>query len=639
MKRKNSFISLLLIFFIVAGCFIFVPAEKVDAATAYPGKSASFFTYNIKSTTDKTRVNKSLNQWFNTWKDGNRYPYRGSEYEDRSPYGAAQCWAYADNLLRAIVGDNLVAGKNITEGTLNVEFNKDNILKYFKDTPPGTHLRIRKRHSISLLRVAEETVGGKKTIYVYWTDCNWDHHNTIGYYRDTIDGFVNTYTNNYWWTKIYISFYKKPKTYASTNNPARYYTLKFDANGGTGKMKDLKLQYGVRFNYPSNAFTRQDAKFVGWNLKRVSDGKWLYVNAYGEKDHWFTEGEQYKGYTKKLITSGMSDFAEGSYIDNDTVIAYSQWEHIKLPSKVWYRLEGENRYSTMKAVVEYGFKKTKGTVILSSGETYKDALSTSALAGLYNAPIVLTYKDQLSVSAKEVLQKLQPKKIIVTGGEMAVAEKVLTEVKAVTGVTPERIAGADAAETSAKLALEGKGKWKDGLAFISTTSNFKDALSAAPIAYAKGYPILLARNGQEITEPVLSALKTLGIKNVIILGGPVAVSSNVDSQLMNAGIKIKKRIAGPNAIATSEMIAAWGLSNGMVINNVGIASSLNFPDALAGAALCGKNKSVILLADDSNNSNVAFIKSKASSVKKGFVFGGLSAVGQETFNKLVRATE
>lgn len=639
MNRKRSIISLLLIFVIVAGCFVFVPPEKVEAATAYPGKDASFFTYMISKPSDRIKVTASLNQWFNTWKDGNRYPFRGIEYEDRSPYGAAQCWAYADNLLRAIVDDNLVDGENIEHVYLtSVKFNRDNFKKYFMDTPPGTHLRIKDRHSISLLRVGEETVKGKKEIYVYWTDCNWDHKNTIGYYRDTLDGFLNTYINNYYYTQLYISFYKKPKTYASTHNPARHYTLKFDANGGTGSIKSMKLQYGVRFNYPINSFKREGAKFLGWNLYRSSDSKWLYVDSDGRRDHWFKEGSQYNGYTKKLIKSGESDFAEGSYVDKDTVTAYSVWEHVQLPTKVWTRLSGGNRYSTMKSIIDTGFTKTGGTVILSSGETYKDALSASALAGLSNSPIVLTEKDRLNETTIAVLKRLKPKKVIVTGGTAAISEGVFDEVKKVTGVEPNRVYGTNAAETSAKLALEGKGKWKGGLAFISTTSNYKDALSAAPISYALGYPILLAQNGTDVTEPVLSALKTLGIKNVIILGGTMAVSSNVDSQLVNAGIKIKKRLAGSNAIATSRMIGEWGLSKGMLMNNVGIASSLNFPDALAGATLCGKNKAVILLADDSNNSNADFIKSKKAYIKRGYVFGGAAAVGLETFNKLTIAT-
>ena len=301
----------------------------------------------------------------------------------------------------------------------------------------------------------------------------------------------------------------------------------------------------------------------------------------------------------------------------------------------WKRLYGQGRYDTMKAIVDEGFKSKGGTVIVATGTGFKDALAACGLAGLYDAPIVLTDGKNLSSQAKKILQKLKPSKVYVAGGKMAVSNDVLSQINSATGVKAKRIAGSTSSETSAKLALAGKGRWSsDKVAVIATNKSFKDALSVAPIAYANKYPILLADNGQSLSKAVLDALKELGIKNVIIVGGTGAVSENVESQLAKKKIKVKKRLGGKNGVETSSLIAKYGLSNGLSVDKMGVATSQNFPDALAGAALCGHNKSILVLADDKAMTNAGFPKPYRTKLKKGYIFGGTSAVGNKTFTKL-----
>ncbi len=306
---------------------------------------------------------------------------------------------------------------------------------------------------------------------------------------------------------------------------------------------------------------------------------------------------------------------------------------INVPN-VWKRLWGQGRYDTMKAIVNEGFKGTGGTVIVATGSNFKDALAASGLAGLENAPVVLTDGNALSGQAKEVLNRIKPKKIYVAGGPAAVSDKVVSAIKSTTKIAPQRLYGQNSTETSAKLALAGKGKWKDATAIIATNKSFKDALSVAPIAYVKKYPILLADNGTSLSKPVLNALKSLGVKNVIIVGGKAAVTANVEKQITSAGIKIKTRLWGSNAVETSKKIAEWGINNGMSANNMGVATSQNFPDALAGAAMCGKNGSVLVLADDKAGLNATFPKAYKTKINQGYVFGGEFAVGKKTLTTL-----
>ena len=301
---------------------------------------------------------------------------------------------------------------------------------------------------------------------------------------------------------------------------------------------------------------------------------------------------------------------------------------------VWSRLWGQDKYDTMKEIVNAGFTGTGGTVIVATGENFKDALAASGLAGVENAPVVLTNGETLSTQAKDVLNRIKPQKVYIAGGPFAISDKVAYSIKNITGGTIQRLYGQGSADTSAALALKGNGSWKDSTAIIATNKSFKDALSVAPIAYVKKYPVLLADNGTTLNSSVLNALNSLGIKNVIIVGGKEAVTENVEKQLRSAGITIKTRLWGQMAVDTSKAIAEWGIANGMNANKMGVATSQNFPDALAGAAFCGKNKSVLVLADDKASLNATFPKAYKNNITRGYVFGGELAVGKQTMTTL-----
>ena len=58
-------------------------------------------------------------------------------------------------------------------------------------------------------------------------------------------------------------------SYASTLT----YTVKFNANGGTGTMKDQKINLYVEKALRANAFTRSGYVFKGWNTKKDGSGK------------------------------------------------------------------------------------------------------------------------------------------------------------------------------------------------------------------------------------------------------------------------------------------------------------------------------------------------------------------------------
>ncbi|QKF07431.1 hypothetical protein HLV38_04335 [Berryella wangjianweii] len=298
------------------------------------------------------------------------------------------------------------------------------------------------------------------------------------------------------------------------------------------------------------------------------------------------------------------------------------------------RLAGANAFGTMQKIHEAGWKgETGGTVVVAAFEGYWDALAASGLAGFDKAPVVMTYGDRLSPEAEAILRAARPSKVYVMGGEAAVSEGVRGAIDAAAGVKSQRIAGDTATGTAAKAALAGKGKWAGDTAILATNDGYWDALAASPFSYARNMPIFLTEGAAKVSDETLQAMKELGIKNVLVMGGTAAISSDVEKQLEAEGIKITERFAGSTAVETALKFATLATANGLGGEAVGLATVDGYWDALTGAALCGKNGSPLVIVNDANDAQVsavgAFLKNHRTSIDKAMVFGGDAAISEK----------
>jgi hypothetical protein len=92
-------------------------------------------------------------------------------------------------------------------------------------------------------------------------------------------------------------------------------------------------------------------------------------------------------------------------------------------------------------------------------------------------------------------------------------------------------------------------------AILVDESEFQDAASGSTLAYANSTPILLTGTGS-LSQSASSAITNLGIQQVIVLGGNLAVSDNVVSSVEAMGVPVL-RIAGQTAQATSAEFASY----------------------------------------------------------------------------------
>lgn len=334
------------------------------------------------------------------------------------------------------------------------------------------------------------------------------------------------------------------------------------------------------------------------------------------------------------VTTQPTSSKKGTKTFTCTVCGTTKTEAIAALGKIqWARLYGQVRYDTMQKIAGAGWSSSK-TVVLASGGNFPDALAASALAGTSGCPVLLTDPSSLSSQARSEIKRLGATKVYIVGGSAAVSTTVESQVKQL-GCTTERLSGATRQDTALKIADKVHSSSQSSTCIIASGSGFADALSISPYAYANKAPIYLTEGNATVSSKTLNAIKKTGYKRVVIVGGTSVVSPVTEGALKSIGITNVKRLGGAHRYETSKLIASWAKGEGMSVSCVGVACGANFPDALSGAALCGKNNSVLVLADASNTSNVSdFISSNKASITKGYVFGGEAAVSKGVWDSL-----
>ncbi|NTU89835.1 MAG: hypothetical protein HGA54_08055 [Actinobacteria bacterium] len=310
-------------------------------------------------------------------------------------------------------------------------------------------------------------------------------------------------------------------------------------------------------------------------------------------------------------------------------------------SVLWRRLAGDNRYLTMKAIVEEAFT-TADTVIVATTSNYPDALAASGLAGVKGAPILLTDGSSLGAHAAYEISRLSAKNAIIVGGTGAVSLDVEAEICAILGEgNVKRASGENRMATALALYTEGIGSWGK-TAIVATGYGFADALSISPYAYANKCPIFLT--GSEVGDTELNAdVKAVITKSnfdtVIIVGGEGVVSAATESELVTQfGEDNVTRLYGDDRYQTSARIAAFAVDeNVLAYNDAALATGVNFPDALAGSTLCGSKASVLLLVDDSVAGFYCVetsIRENRAAISNGYILGGEGVLSKGLLTKV-----
>lgn len=264
------------------------------------------------------------------------------------------------------------------------------------------------------------------------------------------------------------------------------------------------------------------------------------------------------------------------------------------PSAEVTRVSGTSRYETALEISRANFGSA-GTVVVATGADFPDALAAAGLCGSYQAPLLLTPRDWLAPGILGEIARLGATHVIIVGSDKAVSGPVEAALQS-PGRTVERIYGADRISTAAEIGrriVSHEGGGFVGEVFVARGDSFPDALAASPLAYARKMPTVLVwpRSLPQASEDVLEEMGT-GVE-AHVLGSSAAIDQSVVTALPVAGAT---RLEGPTRYGTAAVIAGHGCDNAWTSwGFVGIATGLNFPDALGGGIGAGELGGVLLL--------------------------------------------
>ena len=255
------------------------------------------------------------------------------------------------------------------------------------------------------------------------------------------------------------------------------------------------------------------------------------------------------------------------------------------------RIWGADRYATAAALSQAAYPGGATNVMVATGRNFPDALAGSAAAGHLAMPVLLVQPNEIPPATLSEIVRLNPQKIYVLGGPAIVSDAVLTQLQsyAATGEV-ERLFGADRYATAATISAEFYAP-NVPAAFIAVGTGFADALAGAPAAALNDSPLLLVRT-DAITDATAAELSRLQPQRIYILGGPGVVSDAVAAQLDAYTTGAVDRLWGLDRYATAAAVARTFWSRGMAF----VATGQNFPDALAGGAVAGRDGAPVLLA-------------------------------------------
>ena len=224
------------------------------------------------------------------------------------------------------------------------------------------------------------------------------------------------------------------------------------------------------------------------------------------------------------------------------------------------------------------------------------------------------------------------------GGTGAVSQSVENSINSM-GISTYRIAGDSRQATSLEAMRELYKLGSFDTVVIATGTNYPDALSIGPWCYAKTAPMLLTGKNGLSSDQISQLRKYSSVKRIIILGGVNAVPASVQTELKGYGYDMT-RLSGDDRYKTAAAVATFEMDEGLGLTNAVVATGANFPDALAGAPLCGANNSVMLLVSPYKASlaDLILTEKNASQVDHGYVLGGENAVTKETFEYLKELT-
>ena len=378
-------------------------------------------------------------------------------------------------------------------------------------------------------------------------------------------------------TKVGFCFLDSRRMFGTT--PRTYGMSTCGGPNDTDNLMGLSVGWGD--DYPASF------AFQWIDISALPPGDYT-VQARADEQDWYVESDEINNCAWSRVRITESDgpvdvLAEG----RDCVAPPASSARVE-------RQYGTNRYETSAAASEDAFAPGVAVAYVATGRNFPDALAAGAAAGFQGGPIILVDANFLPALAVTELERLDPQRIVMVGGQRVVSDYVAALVaRYQTGGGFTRLFGADRYATAAAISSN---TFAPGVptAYVTTGENWPDALAAVPHAARAGGPLLLTA-GTALHDSVAAELERLDPGRIIVVGGSAAISDAVvaalDAYDTGGGVQ---RIGGVDRYDTAAMLSAFHHPTGAALAYV--ATGQNFPDALgAGPAAAVRGAPTVLV--------------------------------------------
>jgi putative cell wall-binding protein len=308
-----------------------------------------------------------------------------------------------------------------------------------------------------------------------------------------------------------------------------------------------------------------------------------------------------------------------------------------------FRSAGADRIETA-ALNATTFWDTAEQAILATASDYPDALAAWPLAARLDAPLLLTRRDELPAATLAALRTLDTETVWILGGTAVVADAVEQALEA-EGLTVRRLAGDDRFATARLAALEaGRAQSSEVLLALGAhpdpNRGWPDATASGAFAALDDTPPILLTGRDQLPQATVQALEELRTGNVIVIGGPAAISDAVVDALESLGYGVD-RLGGESRFHTSTRVVGDVLARTPGKPRPLIAASGGtFPDALTAGPLAARLGAPIQLvpADDlaALTELRLFLRSLRGQIDQLVITGGSAAVSDQVEDQLGR---
>lgn len=397
------------------------------------------------------------------------------------------------------------------------------------------------------------------------------------------ESYVGTYADTRAWIKQGLVDYVVPQLYWPIGLKAADYSklVAWWANEVKGTNVDLYIGQGIykqgQSSYGGQNVAKEIVKQVELNRKYPEIKGSMYFSAKDIVNSATLQNDLKKLYPKEVTPPEVAP------------------ENVKVE-----KLEGDTRYETAVEISKKGWAEGSDTVVLVNGYSIVDGITSTPLATTDGAPTLLVEKDKIGISTTNELKRLNPKHVILIGGENSIGSTVEDSIKDLgSEITIDRVGGSDRYDTSLLIAEKVSEKNDINKVYITSGTGEADSLSIASKAGAEKQPIVLTSK-DDISTGIYNWIKEKDVQDAYFIGGAASISDKVITKVDSivASDVSKNRIAGNDRQETNAKVIEKFYPV-QTYSSVFVSKSDQLVDALTAGPLAAKTNSPVVLLGNS----------------------------------------